>query len=208
MHVPKYFEVKDRNVIGQFIKENSFATLITKGSDYPVGTHIPMELELNENGEQVLWGHISKANPQWQDFEKDPRVLVVFLSHIHHYISSSWYNHPNVPTWNYLSVHISGRLRLLEGDVLWESLRRLTDKYEQYSRNPVSLDSLPESVQKQVNGIVGFEISIDRIDAAFKLSQNRNEEDFNNILQELRSRNDSLGRMMAELMEANRKSNM
>lgn len=205
MHVPKYFEVKDRAIIEQFIKENSFATLITKGSDYPVGTHIPIELELNENGEQVLWGHISKANPQSSDFEKDPGVLVVFLSHIHHYISSSWYNHPNAPTWNYMSVHVHGRLKILEGDMLWESVRRLTNKYEQHSKNPVSLDTLPASVQKQMNGIVGFEISIDRIDAAFKLSQNRNEEDFNNILRELCSGNDLLGKLMAEAMAEQRK---
>ena len=120
MHIPKLFEIKDITIIEQFIKENGLATLITKNSLFPVGTHIPIDLEINENGENVLWGHISKANTQWNDFEKDENVLVIFLSPVHHYISSSWYNHPNAPTWNYLSVHISGKLKIIEGEKLWK----------------------------------------------------------------------------------------
>jgi transcriptional regulator len=201
MHIPKLFEITDNTIIEQFIKENGFATIISKGSDYPVGTHIPIELETNENGEKILWGHISKANPQWKEFETSPNVLVIFLSNVHHYISSSWYNHPNAPTWNYLSVHISGRLKILEGEILWESIRRLTNKYEKTSANPVSLDTLPESVQRQMNGIVGFEISIDKIEAAFKLSQNRNDEDFKNIVNELWLSNKLSASIMADVME-------
>ncbi len=201
MHIPKLFEITDAAIIEQFIKENGFATIISAGSNFPVGTHIPIELEINENGEKVLWGHISKANPQCKDFEKSPDVLVIFLSHIYHYISSSWYNHPNTPTWNYLSVHVSGKLRIIEGEKLWESVRRLTSKYEQKSINPVSLDTLPDSVQKQMNGIVGFEISISRTEAAFKLSQNRSDEDFINILKELRISNDLSASLMADVME-------
>ncbi len=201
MHIPKLFEITDNAIMEQFIKENGFATLISKGSDYPVGTHIPIELEINENGEKVMWGHISKANPQWKEFENSPNVFVIFLSNVHHYISSSWYNHPNAPTWNYLSVHVSGKLKILEGEILWESIRRLTSKYEKNSENPVSLDTLPESVQKQMNGIVGFEISIDKIEAAFKLSQNRNDEDFKNIVNELRLSNKLSASLMADVME-------
>lgn len=201
MHIPKLFEITDNKIIEQFIKENGFATIISMGSEYPVGTHIPIELEINENGEKVLWGHISKANPQWAAFETSPNVLVMFLSNVNHYISSSWYNHPNAPTWNYLSVHVNGKLKVLEGEILWESIRRLTDKYEKNAANPVSLDTLPESVQKQMNGIVGFEISIDKIEAAFKLSQNRNDEDFKNIVKKLRLSNQLSASLMADVME-------
>ena len=201
MHVPKSFEITDPEIIEQFIKENGFATLISKGSDYPVGSHIPVEVEINEKGEKVLRGHISKSNPQGNEFEKSPNVLVIFLSNIHHYISSSWYNHPNAPTWNYMSVHISGKLKILEGESLWESVRKLTNKYEQHCKNPVSLDTLPESVQKQMNGIVGFEISIEKTEAAFKLSQNRNDEDFKNIVRQLRLSNELSAKLMADVME-------
>ena len=204
MHIPKLFEITDNTIIEKFVKENGLATLITKSSDFPVGTHIPIDLETNENGDKVLWGHISKANPQWKEFEKDENVLVIFLSPVHSYISSSWYNHPNAPTWNYLSVHITGKLKIIEGEKLWESVRRLTNRYEQKVANPVSLDTLPESVQKQMKGIVGFEISIDKIEAAFKLSQNRNDEDFENIIKQLRLSNELSGSLMADVMERER----
>ena len=204
MHIPKFFEITDHRVLEQFIKENGLATLVSKGSEFPVGTHIPLELEINEKGEQVLWGHISKANPQWKDFQKDENVLVIFLSSVNHYISSSWYNHPNAPTWNYMSVHVTGKITIIEGEKLWESVRRLTNRYEQKSANPVSLDTLPASVQQQMNGIVGFEISIDKMQAAFKLSQNRNEEDYKNIIKELRLSNELMASLMADVMEKNR----
>ncbi len=200
MYVPKIFEISDENIIEQFIKENGFATLITKGSDFPTGTHIPMELEINDKGDKILAGHISKVNLQWKEFENDPNVLIIFLSPINHYISSSWYKQPNAPTWNYLSVHISGKLKIIHGDGLWNSVSRLTDRYEQESKCPISLDTLPPSVQKQINGIVGFEISIDNVEAQFKLSQNRNEEDFKNIIKELRLSNDLGTSMMADTM--------
>ena len=201
MHIPKTFEITDYKIIEQFIKENGFATLITNGSAFPTGTHIPLELEENEKSEKILAGHISKANPQWQEFENNPNVLVIFLSPINHYISSSWYNHPNAPTWNYLSIHISGKIKVIKGEELWKSVSRLTDRYEQNSKNPVSLDKLPPSVQKQINGIVGFEISIIKIDAQFKLSQNRTEEDFKNIIDELRLSNELGAKLMADVME-------
>ena len=204
MHIPKLFEITDNKIIEKFIKENGLATLITRGSVSPVGTHIPIDLEINEAGNRVLWGHISKANPQWKDFENDENVLVIFLSPVHSYISSSWYNHPNAPTWNYLSGHITGKLKIIEGEKLWGTVSRLTNRYEQKSANPTSLVTLPESVQKQMNGIVGFEISIDKIEDAFKLSQNRNDEDFENIVKQLRLSNELSSSLMADVMERER----
>ena len=89
MYIPNQYEITDPLLIEQFIKENGFATIISTGSVFPIATHIPIELEKNENGEKVLWGHLSRANPQWKLFEKHENVLVIFLSSIHHYISSS-----------------------------------------------------------------------------------------------------------------------
>jgi transcriptional regulator len=201
MHIPGLFEIKDTALIHQFIKEIGFATLVTANNAYPVATHIPLELEINEKGEWVLWGHVSKTNPQWKMFEHFPTVLAIFLSPINSYISSSWYSHANAPTWNYMSVHISGNIKIIEGEKLWESIRRLTNKYEKNSANPVSLDTLPPSVQKQMNGLVGFEISMDKVEAAFKLSQNRNETDFKNIINQLRLSKNRNEQLMADAME-------
>jgi transcriptional regulator len=201
MYVPTLFQVNDPLVVEQFIKSTGLATLISKSAAFPTGTHIPLELETNLRGEKVLTGHLAKANPQWKEFEKDNRVLAIFLSSIHQYISSSWYNHPNVPTWNYMSVHLTGKVKRMEGDELWQSLKRLTHRYEQGETQPVDIENLPPSVKKQVNGIVGIEIRIEKIEAAFKISQNRNEEDYRNIIRALRMKNDALANCMAEVME-------
>ncbi len=185
MYVPKYFRVDDNLEIEKFISENGFATLIT-GGKFPAATHIPIALEQNEAGEKVLLGHIARANPQWKSFESNPNVLVVFLSHMHHYISSSWYDHQNVSTWNYMSVQVSGKIKIIEGKPLYEMLTRLTAKYETVSANPSQLDSLPaDYVDKQMKAIVGFEVSVEKIEASYKLSQNRDEKNLQNIIREL-----------------------
>jgi len=201
MYVPKLFEVTDIGVIETFISQNGFATLISKGGSYPVATHIPIELEMNEAGEKVLWGHVSKANPQWKLFSQDARVLVIFSSPIHHYISSSWYECPNAPTWNYMSVHVCGTIRIITGQKLWESVRRLTTKYERIATRPISLDTLPHSVQNQMAGLVGFEIIIEKIEAAFKLSQNRSNKDLVKIVNQLKELNTPQSKLMAEAVE-------
>jgi transcriptional regulator len=204
MFVPKMFSVSDQKIIEDFIVENSFATLVSQGTQYPTGTHIPLELEVNDAGQKVLWGHIAKANLQVQELQANPNVLAIFLSSIHSYISSSWYNHPNVPTWNYMSVHVRGQVKIIEGEQLWESLRRLTDKYEKGMKNPLNINKLPDREKRQIQGIVGLEISIKSMDVAFKLSQNRNDEDFANILKELRSDGSATARLMFEAMERQR----
>lgn len=200
MYIPKIYRIEGHEVIEEFISKNGFATIVSPTNSYPIATHIPLEMQENEAGEKVLWGHVSKGNPHWKELEKNPKVLAVFLSHIHAYISSSWYTHPNVPTWNYMSVHVTGTVSLLEGEKLWDSVRKLTDKYEKDSEHPVALDTMPESAKKQINGIVGFEIRIDNVECAFKLSQNRNEEDLRNIIRQLNLREDVSSKLMAEVM--------
>jgi len=201
MYIPKIYRVIDQKIIKEFIHQNGFATIISSTNSYPIATHIPLDLQQNENGDHVLWGHVSKGNPHWEEFRKNPKVLAIFLSHIHAYISSSWYNHPNVPTWNYMSAHVTGTVSLLEGEKLWDSVRKLTDKYEKDSKNPVSLDRLPKQVQKQMNGLIGFEIKIQKMECAFKLSQNRNIEDLKTIIHQLNKKGDIISKLMAQEME-------
>lgn len=205
MYVPGYFKVKDQSVLEEFVRQNSFATLVSNGDKYPSATHLPIELEMNSAGEKVLWGHMAKGNPQWKSFEQYPDVKVIYLSPLHAYISSSWYDHANVPTWNYVSVQVSGRVTLVDEEKTWESLRRLTAKYEQDSEHPVSLDTMPPEVQKQIKGLVAFEIQIDQWEAAFKLSQNRDEKNFHAILEQLKKKADPVSKLVAELMEQVRK---
>lgn len=201
MFIPKLFRVEDPEIMKEFIRKNGFATIISSTEASPAATHIPLDLQTNKNGDPLLWGHVSKGNPHWKIIRSNPDVLAVFMSPVHTYISSSWYREPNAPTWNYMSVHVTGRAEILEGEKLWESVRRLTDKYEKGEKTPVSLDSLPPSVQKQMNGLVGFEIRISKMECAFKLSQNRSEKDLRNIIKQLNLRDDISSKLMAEVMQ-------
>jgi transcriptional regulator len=207
MYIHPKFEITDKALIRQFVQENGFATLVSVGKDFPTATHIPLFLEQNADGRDILHGHISKANPQWREFLENPAVLAIFLSPIHAYVSSSWYNHPNAPTWNYMTAHLSGTIRLIEGEELYQSLTKLSDKYEQGMAKPFSLPTAPEPVQKQVGGVVGFEILVEKMECSFKLSQNRDDESFETILRELRASPDVNARLLAEAMAQHRAAN-
>ncbi len=200
MYVPAYFKIDDWPEVIRFIRENPLATLISRGEENPVATHIPLELEAAGAGRTILSGHMAKGNPHWKLFEDQPQALAIFLSPIQHYISSSWYNRPNVPTWNYMSVHVYGRLRIVEGEALRKSLERMTHHHEQISSRPLTPDVLHSEIEKQIGGIVGFEIDIERVEAAYKMSQNRNDEDYANIIKELKKLDDYNARMVAKKM--------
>lgn len=200
MYIPKHFRQKDWEEIQRFITEFPFAILASMKDLFPVATHIPIELETNFEGEKVLWGHMARGNRQWRGFGAHPEVLVIFQSY-NSYVSSSWYEDPEVPTWNYQAVHISGRVKELSAEALKESLRRQLSRYEQDSECPVSMETLPESiVEPQLKGIFGFEITIDKIEANYKLSQNRNERDYDNVIHELWKKEDEQSRGIAEAM--------
>lgn len=205
MYTPAHFKQEDWEKIQQFIKAHPFATLVSIDGKYPVATHIPVELERNFDGETVLWGHIARNNRQWKSFENHPDVLAIFQSH-HSYISSSWYNKPEVPTWNYRAVHVYGTITELSEKALRASLRRQIDRYERESTCPVSMDTLPKSiVEPQLKGVFGFEISIEKVEAADKLSQNHSDRDQNNIIRKLFERGDPQSRGVAKAMEEEKK---
>ncbi len=205
MYVPRFFETKDWPETARFIKENPLASLVSRGNEYPVATHCPLELEENAHGETVLSGHVAKANAQWKLFESQPEVLAIFLSPVQHYISSSWYNHPNVPTWNYMSVHVYGRLRVVEGERLRNSLEKMTRLHERVSSHPLTQGVLQSEIEKQIGGIVGFEIDIEKVEASWKMSQNRDDEDYRNIIAELEKLENYNAKMVAAKMSQIRK---
>ena len=112
MYIPNLYKNKNVEEINDFIQKNSSGILVNRVDGKPWATHIPLELDTNENGKQVLYGHISKENPQWQNFASDRPVLAIF-SGPHSYISPSWYDHENVPTWNYTAEHIYGTIKII-----------------------------------------------------------------------------------------------
>jgi transcriptional regulator len=189
MYTPEIYNNENQEEIKKFLQENSFGILINQTNGRLCATHIPLELETNEEGNEILYGHISKENPQWNGFLNNDQVLAVF-SGPHSYISSSWYDHENVPTWNYIAVHVYGKIKIIEGEAVIESLKKLVDKYEQYSENPVRIEDLSKKTMLQARGIVAFEIVITEIQATKKMSQNRDEKNLKNIISELEKTED------------------
>lgn len=188
MYIPNIYKNENQESITAFLRENSFGILINQTNGKMWATHIPLELGINKDGKTILEGHISKENPQWKGFAENDQILAVF-SGPHSYISPSWYDHENVPTWNYIAVHVYGKIKIIEGDEVIESLKKLVDKYEQNSQNPVRIEDLSEKTMMQSRGIVAFEIEIEEIQAQQKMSQNRDDKNYQNIISELEKTN-------------------
>jgi transcriptional regulator len=200
MYIPKYFKVTNVDEIFDFVQQNSFGTIVTTKQGKPIATHLPLQL-MKEGDTYYITGHMAYGNPQWRTFETCEDVLVMFQGP-HAYISSSWYEEENVPTWNYQAVHVYGTVSILDEEELKQDLTLLLQKYEKHRKNPVLWDKLsPEVLEKQLKGIVGFKIKVQEIQAANKLSQNRNEEDYHNIVNKLYEEKDLNSQQMAQLME-------
>lgn len=201
MYVNPINRWEDEPEIISFIQKNAFATLINQGNIRPFATHLPFVLDQNKAGEPILTGHLAKANPQWKDLPDQGEVLVLFQGP-HAYISSSWYNHENVPTWNYLAVHVYGEIKIIKGEELQDHLKKLVDTYEEGRPNRVSVEGMsPNYLDSQVRALVGFEIKITEVQASAKLSQNRDKVNFEQIITELSKSEDLLPQQVAEAMK-------
>ena len=190
--------------IKEFLKANSFGILVTQHDGRPWATHIPLEFDTDKDGSEVLNGHLSRGNPQWKSFTEESEVLAIFHGP-NAYISSSWYDHENVPTWNYIAVHVYGRIRLIEGEELIEIMKKQVHKHELASEKPIAIERMSkEFVETEIKGIVGFQIKIGEVQASYKLSQNRDSKNHENIVKELEKRGDPHSRNIANEMKKKR----
>ena len=197
-----YHKEHNEKVIREFIDQHPFAFL--SGCDTenkPVATQVPVFIE-EQNGKKFLRSHIMKNTDHHKAFLQNENVLVVF-SGSHTYVSGTWYSDPNTPsTWNYMSVYAKGIIKFLNDLALEEVLRKTTLHFEGYNESsPTVFDNIPEAFKKRVmNAIVAFEIEVLEMDTVFKLSQDRDEESYRNIIKELGKQGED-GRMISEEME-------
>ncbi len=206
MYIPKYYEEKDWAEIQNLIREFGFATLVSAKDGIPVATHIPLELNQNASGDWILMGHGSRANQQLKSFEDGKDVLAIFMGP-HAYVSPSWYNHKNVPTWNYMAIHAYGKVRILEGAELRASLGKMMARYENlHAEHPTKIEDVPEQLlQTDFRGLIAFEIKIERFEANSKLSQNRDAESYQGVIDHLKKSDDYDSKRIAEEMEKRKK---
>lgn len=183
MYIPKLNEMNDRDEVLSFIKEYSFATIINYQEGKPTASHLPLVIETRED-EIIIFGHFAKANPQWQ-FVENQKTLIVF-SEPHAYISPSNYESKiNVPTWNYIAVHVYGNCVLItDEDASISILEKTINTYEaEYKKQ---WDELPSDYKNaNLQGIVCFEMKVSEIQAKKKLSQNKRDTERTKIIHQL-----------------------
>jgi transcriptional regulator len=193
-----YYKEHNPQVIKEFIDQHPFAFLTGCDSETkPVVTQVPVFIE-EKDGRKILRGHIMKNTDHHKAFLHNNNVLVVFTGH-HTYVSATWYSNPHqASTWNYMSVHAKGVIRFLDDNALIEVLRAVTLHFENQNADSSTIfDNLPaEYTQRLMKAIVAFEIEITEMDTVFKLSQDRDEQSFVNIIEKLEGQGES-GKVIA-----------
>lgn len=201
MYIPKNFATADREEIIGFIKQYSFATIITAKENFPTATHLPFIISIKGDN-IILTSHFAKANEQWTQIAEN-QVLVIF-NEPHAYISPKHYDKElNVPTWNYLSVHAYGQGQLItDTERTFEVLEATIENYEiDYKKQ---WHSLPQDYKlKMVKGIVAFEVIITDLQAKKKLSQNKTDAEQVRIIETLSASDNNHERDIAEYMKQN-----
>jgi transcriptional regulator len=200
MYIPEYFRVHDQAAAVDFMRANSFVILVSNGEDGPFASHVPVVLR--QEGEQVtIRGHFAKANPHWRYLEKQPQILTIFHGP-HSYISPTLYtNVESVPTWNYGAIHAYGNARLYSSpEDLQVVLHELMNTFEpSYAAQWARLDE--KFRQNMLRQIVGFEIAVTKLEAKFKLGQNRSKQDQANMMASLGKAEDTAVSGVGKLMQ-------
>jgi transcriptional regulator len=192
---------KNHEEIIQFMKDHPFVFLTgSDAANKPVATQIPVFIDEKE-GKYFLTGHIMRNTDHHKAFEQNKNVLAVFTSP-HTYVSATWYTKPVGSTWNYMSVHAHGTIRFGDTDELRSVLQRLTLHYENNNTASTTVfDNLPaEYTERMMKAIVPFEIEINDLQHVFKLSQDRDEKSYDNIIQQLKQK-DGDAKTIAAIME-------
>lgn len=182
-----YYQETDQQVVLDFIEAHPFAFLTGSTLDgKQVATQIPLLFEIRD-GQLILQGHIMRKTDHHKAFLENPNVLAVFNGP-HSYVSATWYTNPiSGSTWNYMSVHCSGTMRFMSEVELVAFMKKFTLKFENGDKNSATIfENLPvQYTDSMLRGIVGIEIEVTSLDNVFKLSQNRDEVSFMNIINKL-----------------------
>lgn len=196
-----YFKENDRQTVLNFIEENPFAVI--SGSfltGEQVATQIPVLLE-ERNGNLYFQAHIMRNTDHHKAFLENPKMLIVFTGPSC-YVSASWYSNPQIgSTWNYMSVQVTGEVKLMSNEELIAFMRKLTLKFEKgNTESKTFYDNLPdEFLSKMMPAIVGIEVKADKIENVFKLSQNRDEKSYLNIISKLEEEGGSSSLIASEM---------
>lgn len=201
MFLPRKFAIDDLAALDALVARDAFVTLISQVDDAPFATHLPVLYDRRD--EQVRFtGHWARANAQWRDIEGQSALLIVHGPHA--YVSPTWYADPSasVPTWNYATAHITGRIRLIQDrDALSDLVARLASTYESAIGSDWRFPDGAPGTTHELAGIVGFELAAERIQIKHKLNQHHGDASVAGAITGLRNTGRPLDGEVAELME-------
>lgn len=203
LYIPSYFSEPDGKRIAQVIDQYGFATLISAVDTDMHITHAPLMLERARGPKGALIGHIARANPHAGALQ-DGLMATALFHGPHGYVSPTWYDAPGVPTWNYAAIHVHGTVRVVDdAEAKWEIVKQLAQQYEPPTVDAWNPEAKRDQWWKLLDAIVGFEIDISRIEAKFKLSQNRIPKDQENLIAKFEGGTHPDGLAMAGMMREN-----
>lgn len=203
VYIPRPFAPREPAQVARLVAEHPFATLVTAVGAEPQLSHVPLQFDPADGPHGTLLGHMARANPHWRHFGDGPSVAIFHGPHA--YVSPSWYAEPAaaVPTWNYCVAHLHGTAELMDTD---RDKRALLDtmvqRYEAARAQPWSLQLEGRALEALLGAIVGFRLRIERVEAKFKLSQNRSVEDRERVIDRLRAEGYADANATAAWMEA------
>lgn len=198
-----HYKEQDKEKILEFMRQHPFVMLIgVDGKGRIEATQIPVLIDEKEE-KIILSGHIARKMDHEKAFEQNPNALIIFTG-AHHYVSGTYYtgNLQQASTWNYVSIHARGKLEWMDEEGLIRFLKRFTLHFE--NNNTVSTtiyDNLPEEyLSKLRKAIIGFEMEVTELENVHKLSQNRDEKSYDNIVTQLKQKEGD-GKLIGEMME-------
>lgn len=207
MYIPKHFQDSDQQSLFNTIQQIQTANLITQHPTGLTATFLPLYLEEAEGQQGILYGHIAKANSQWQQTFNNTEALAIFTGP-DAYITPSWYpskkiHHKEVPTWNYIAVHVYGTIEFIEDtNTLLNIVTKLTNANEKNRQQPWQITDAPQDyIQAMLKAIIGVKITISKIEGKRKLSQNKTPENQQGVIQGLTSSDKASDKELAKLMK-------
>ncbi len=205
MYIAKHFSPKEKNQIVELVKKFPFVTMISHDESGQVSiSHIPVVTEVVDGEIKSIQGHFSLRNPQVAHLKNDPRVTILYHGP-NSYITPNWYKSGrDVPTWNYCTVHVHGKLKISHSfEDICKNLKELTEVFE---KGPgawsFELPSDLDTPEKLAGAIASFIVNPLKIEAKFKLSQNRPMVDRVGIIEGLESRADDLSAEIKKMMNS------
>ncbi|MFB9995408.1 FMN-binding negative transcriptional regulator [Deinococcus oregonensis] len=193
MYIPPSFQESDQDAQVALMRQYPFATLVTTTLGVPFATHLPLLIS-QDDGKIRLYGHVARANPQPNHFGGGEALAIFHGPHA--LVHSGWYeSSPHVPTWNYVVVHATGPITVLDGEMPLTIARRLTETFTP------DAPPIPEAFEsKLVGGVVTFEMQVRDLKGKFKLSQNKSVQDRANVAAALAMSDREVERDLAALM--------